>query len=58
MPKLSDSVDLHRVPLGSAVRMGGRNLFAGRLNGSNNRSDIDRKPRKTALHDRDGRRCR
>jgi hypothetical protein len=33
-PKLSDFVDAHRVPLGSAVRMGRRNLFAGRLNGS------------------------
>ena len=34
MSKLSDSVDAHRAPLGSAVRMGRRNLFAGRLNGS------------------------
>ena len=33
-PKLSDSVDTHRVPLGSAVRMGRRNLFAGRRSGS------------------------
>ena len=33
-PKLSDFVDLHRIPLGSAVRMGRRNLFAGRRNGS------------------------
>ena len=33
-PKLSDSVDSHRVPMGSAVRMGRRNLFPGRLNGS------------------------
>src|SRR5512137_259948 len=33
-PKLSDFVDSHRVPLGSAVRMGRRNLFAGRRNGS------------------------
>ena len=33
-PKLSDSVDAHRVPLGSAVRMGRRNLFAGHRNGS------------------------
>jgi hypothetical protein len=32
--KLSDFVDAHRVPLGSAVRMGRRNLFAGRRNGS------------------------
>jgi hypothetical protein len=37
---LSDFVDAHRVPMGPAVRMGGRNLFAGRRNGSNNRSDI------------------
>jgi len=43
--------------MGSAVRMGRRNLFPGHLNGSNNRSDIPRKPRKTAPHDRDGRRC-
>jgi len=57
-PKLSDFVDSHRVPLGYAVRMGRRNLFAGRRNGSNNRSDSARKPRKTAPHDRDGRRCR
>jgi hypothetical protein len=34
IPKLSDSADAHRVPLGSAVRMGHRNLFAGRRNGS------------------------
>jgi hypothetical protein len=33
-PKLSDSADAHRAPLGSAVRMGRRNLFAGRRNGS------------------------
>jgi len=39
--------------MGSAVRMGRRNLFRGRLNGSNNRSDITRKPRKTVSHDRD-----
>jgi hypothetical protein len=32
--KLSDFVDAHRVPLGSAVRMGRRNLLAGSLNGS------------------------
>jgi len=44
--------------MGSAVRMGRRNLFAGRLNGSNNRSDIARKPRKTAPHDSPYRRCR
>jgi len=31
---LSDCVDAHRVPLGSAVRTGRRNLFAGSLNGS------------------------
>jgi hypothetical protein len=43
--------------MGSAVRMGRRNLFPGNLNGSNNRSDISRKPRETAPHDRDGRRC-
>jgi len=30
--------------MGTAVRMGRRNLFVGRLNGSNNRSDIPRKP--------------
>ena len=34
IPKLSDFVDADRVPLGSAVRMGRRNLFAGRRNGS------------------------
>ena len=34
IPKLSDFVDAHRVPLGSAIRMGRRNLFAGRRNGS------------------------
>jgi hypothetical protein len=34
LPKLSDSADAHRVPLGSAVRMGRRNFFAGRRNGS------------------------
>jgi hypothetical protein len=34
LPKLSDSVDSHRVPMGSAVRMGRRNFFAGSLNGS------------------------
>ncbi|HSN23501.1 MAG TPA: hypothetical protein VLS45_04935, partial [Methylomicrobium sp.] len=33
-PKLSDCVDSHLVPLGFAVRMGRRNLFAGRRNGS------------------------
>jgi len=33
-PKLSDSADAHRVPMGSAVRMGRRNFFAGRRNGS------------------------
>ena len=33
-PKLSDFVDAHRVPMGSAVRMGRRNFFAGRRNGS------------------------
>ena len=33
-PKLSDSGDSHIGPLGSAVRMGRRNLFAGRRNGS------------------------
>ena len=33
-PKLSYFVDAHRIPLGSAIRMGRRNLFAGRLNGS------------------------
>jgi hypothetical protein len=43
--------------MGSAVRMGRRNLFAGRLNGSNNHSDIAIKPQKTVPHDRDGRRC-
>ena len=48
---------MHRVPMGSAVRMDRRNLFPGRLNGSKNRSDIDIKPRKTSSHDRDGRRC-
>jgi hypothetical protein len=32
--KLIDFVDLHRAPMGSAVRMGRRNLFAGRRNGS------------------------
>jgi len=37
--------------------MGRRNLFPGRLNGSSNRSDIPRKPRGTAPHDRDSRRC-
>jgi len=31
---LSDSVDSHIDPLGSAVRMDRRNLFAGRRNGS------------------------
>ena len=34
IPKLSDSVDAHRVLLGSAGRMGRRNLFAGCRNGS------------------------
>ena len=43
--------------MGSAVRMGRRNLFAGSLNGSNNRSDIARKPRKAVPHDKDDRRC-
>ena len=43
--------------MGSAGRMGRRNLFPGRLNGSNNRSDIAGKPRKTEPHDRDHRRC-
>ncbi|RPJ17792.1 MAG: hypothetical protein EHM37_00155 [Deltaproteobacteria bacterium] len=31
---MSDCVESHRVPLGSAVCMGRRNLFAGRRNGS------------------------
>jgi hypothetical protein len=34
LPKLSDFVDSHRVPLESAIRMGRRNLFAGCRNGS------------------------
>jgi hypothetical protein len=57
VPKSSDYIDLHQVPLGSAVRMGRRNLFAGRLNGSRAAQILPESPRKAVPPDRDGRRC-
>jgi len=42
---LSDSVDAPIGPLGSAVRMGRRNLFAGRRNGSGAAQILTESPR-------------
>ena len=54
--KSSGSVDSHIGPLGSASAWTAA-IFSRPSQRQQGRSDIDRKPRKTEPHDRDGRRC-
>jgi len=54
---LSDFIELHPGPEGSAPRMGRRNFAGGRRNGSRCRSDRPGQPPSQRSHDSHCRRC-